>query len=98
MKGRAQSPHKYSPPPIKVQVINVKWILTVTASAGAVGAVPLPGSDIVPLTVIQVFLMIKLATLYNNLFLKCSSCFLHRYVLCKSISCNSILNEPIAFN
>lgn len=43
-----------------------KWILAAATSASAVGAVPLPGSDIIPLTGIQVGLMVKLATLYEK--------------------------------
>lgn len=43
-----------------------KWILAAASSATAVGAVPIPGSDIVPLTGIQVGLMVKLATLYEK--------------------------------
>jgi GTPase len=43
-----------------------KWILGASASAAAVGAVPIPGSDIIPLTSIQVGLMVRLATLYEK--------------------------------
>ncbi|WP_409295901.1 GTPase [Peribacillus sp. SCS-26] len=43
-----------------------KWILASGASAAAVGAAPIPGADIVPLTGIQVSLMIRLATLYEK--------------------------------
>ncbi|PAE24742.1 GTPase [Bacillus sp. 7894-2] len=43
-----------------------KWILGAATSAGAVGAAPIPGSDIIPLTGIQVSLMIRLATLYEK--------------------------------
>lgn len=43
-----------------------KWIIAAATSAGAVGATPIPGSDIVPITGIQVGLMIKLATLYEK--------------------------------
>lgn len=43
-----------------------KWILAASGSAAAVGAAPLPGSDIVPLTGIQVGLMVKLAALYEK--------------------------------
>ncbi|MGJ9457754.1 GTPase [Oceanobacillus sp. CF4.6] len=43
-----------------------KWILGATGSATAVGAVPIPGSDFVPLTGIQVGLMVKLAALYEK--------------------------------
>ncbi|MFD1451201.1 MULTISPECIES: YcjF family protein [Oceanobacillus] len=43
-----------------------KWILAASGSATAVGAAPLPGSDFIPLTGIQVGLMIKLATLYEK--------------------------------
>lgn len=43
-----------------------KWILTAAGSATAVGAAPIPGSDFVPLTGIQVGLMVRLATLYEK--------------------------------
>lgn len=43
-----------------------RWILATSASAGVVGAVPLPGADIVPLTGLQVGMMVRLATLYNK--------------------------------
>jgi GTP-binding protein Era len=43
-----------------------KWILGASGSAAAVGAAPIPGSDFVPLTGIQVGMMIRLATLYEK--------------------------------
>lgn len=43
-----------------------KWILAAGASATAVGASPVPGSDFIPLTGIQVGLMLKLANLYDK--------------------------------
>lgn len=43
-----------------------KWIVAAASSAAAVGAAPIPGSDIVPITGIQVGLMLKLAALYNK--------------------------------
>lgn len=43
-----------------------KWILAATGSATAVGAAPIPGSDFIPLTGIQVGLMVKLAALYEK--------------------------------
>jgi len=43
-----------------------KWIITAASSASAVGASPIPGSDFLPLTAIQVGLMVKLATLYDK--------------------------------
>lgn len=43
-----------------------RWILATAASAGVVGAVPLPGADIVPLTGLQVGMMVRLATLYDK--------------------------------
>lgn len=49
----------------KSQIAN-KWILSAATSAGAVGVAPIPGSDIVPITGIQVGLMVKLATLYEK--------------------------------
>lgn len=49
----------------KSSVAN-KWILTAAASATAIGASPIPGSDILPLTGIQAGLLVKLATLYEK--------------------------------
>lgn len=43
-----------------------KWIITAVSSSAAVGAAPLPGSDILPITGIQVGLMVKLAVLYEK--------------------------------
>ena len=43
-----------------------KWILAASGSATAVGAAPIPGSDFIPLTGIQVGLMVKLAALYER--------------------------------
>lgn len=43
-----------------------KWIIAASTSAGAIGAVPLPGADIVPLTALQIGLLTKLATLYER--------------------------------
>ncbi|MCM3570173.1 GTPase [Neobacillus mesonae] len=43
-----------------------KWIMAAAASAAAVGAVPIPGSDIIPITGIQVSLMVRLSTLYEK--------------------------------
>ena len=43
-----------------------KWILAAATSAAAVGAAPIPGSDIIPITGIQVGLMVKLAVLYEK--------------------------------
>ncbi|WP_306462122.1 GTPase [Jeotgalibacillus sp. S-D1] len=43
-----------------------KWIFAASGSAATVGASPLPGSDIIPITAIQVGLMVKLATLYDK--------------------------------
>ncbi|RDW15542.1 GTPase [Oceanobacillus chungangensis] len=43
-----------------------KWILAAAGSATAIGAAPIPGSDFVPLTGIQVGLMIRLAALYEK--------------------------------
>jgi len=49
----------------KSSVAN-KWILAAATSATAIGASPLPGSDIIPITGIQVGLMVKLAALYEK--------------------------------
>jgi len=43
-----------------------KWILAAAGSATAVGLAPLPGSDFVPLTGIQVGLLVRLAALYEK--------------------------------
>ena len=43
-----------------------RWILGAGASAATIGAVPIPGSDFVPLTALQVSLMLKLSTLYGK--------------------------------
>lgn len=42
-----------------------KWINGATASAAAIGAIPIPGSDIVPLTALQVGLSMKIAYIYD---------------------------------
>lgn len=49
----------------KAKIAN-RWINTAAVSAAGVGAIPIPGSDFVPLTTIQVGLMIRLATLYDK--------------------------------
>ena len=49
----------------KSSVAN-KWILAAGTSAAAIGALPVPGSDVVPLTTLQVGLIVKLATLYEK--------------------------------
>lgn len=43
-----------------------RWIVTAGISAGVIGASPLPGSDVVPLTAIQVGLLMKLSSLYGK--------------------------------
>ncbi len=43
-----------------------KWIMSAGASAATIGAIPIPGADFVPLTALQVGLMVKLATLYGK--------------------------------
>lgn len=43
-----------------------KWILGAGGSAAAIGAIPLPGADFVPLTSLQVGLILKLSTLYEK--------------------------------
>lgn len=43
-----------------------KWILAAGGSAAAIGASPIPGSDFVPLTALQVGLMLRLSTLYGK--------------------------------
>ena len=43
-----------------------RWIIAAAASAGAVGVTPIPGADIVPITAIQVGLLLKLSHLYDK--------------------------------
>ncbi|PWA10642.1 GTP-binding protein [Pueribacillus theae] len=43
-----------------------RWIVAAGVSAGAIGAVPIPGSDVVPLTALQVGLLLKLSALYGK--------------------------------
>lgn len=51
----------------KVKSISAhKWITGASISAGAIGAMPVPGSDIVPLTGLQVGLIVKLSALYDK--------------------------------
>jgi len=42
-----------------------KWIKAATASAVAIGAIPIPGADIIPLTGLQVGLAMKIAFIYD---------------------------------
>src|SRR5699024_9664644 len=42
------------------------WIISAGAAATSVGALPVPGSDFVPLVGIQVSLILKLSSLYNK--------------------------------
>ncbi|MTD31027.1 GTPase [Planomicrobium sp. YIM 101495] len=43
-----------------------RWIIGAGVSAGVIGASPIPGSDVVPLTSLQVGLIIKLSKLYDK--------------------------------
>jgi len=43
-----------------------KWIISAATGAGAIGVVPFPGADIVPITAIQIGLLLKLSNLYEN--------------------------------
>ena len=43
-----------------------KWILAAGASSATIGAVPIPGADFVPLTALQVGLLLRLSTLYGK--------------------------------
>lgn len=43
-----------------------KWIIAAGTSAGAIGAAPFPGADVVPLTTIQVGMIVRLSTLYEK--------------------------------
>lgn len=49
----------------KSKIAN-RWIVGAATSAGAVGALPMPGSDFIPLTSLQVGLLMRLATLYEK--------------------------------
>jgi len=42
-----------------------KWIWGAILSAAAIGAIPIPGSDIIPLTILQTGLIIKIAHVYG---------------------------------
>ncbi|NMO94933.1 GTPase [Paenibacillus lemnae] len=42
------------------------WIISASVSAGAVGASPVPGSDMIPITGIQIGLLTRLAVLYDR--------------------------------
>jgi uncharacterized protein (DUF697 family) len=41
------------------------WINSATVAAAGIGALPLPGSDIIPLTTLQVALAMKIASIYG---------------------------------
>lgn len=43
-----------------------RWIIGAGVSAGIIGASPIPGSDVLPLTTLQVALIIKLSNLYDK--------------------------------
>lgn len=43
-----------------------RWIVGAGVSAGVIGASPIPGSDVIPLTSLQVGLIIKLSKLYGK--------------------------------
>jgi len=43
-----------------------KWILAAGGSAAGIGALPIPGTDFIPLTTLQVGLMLRLSTLYGK--------------------------------
>ena len=49
----------------KASIAN-KWILAASGSAAAIGAAPILGADFVPLTGLQVGLMLRLSTLYEK--------------------------------
>lgn len=42
-----------------------KWINSATVTAAGIGALPLPGADIIPLTTLQVGLAMKIASIYG---------------------------------
>lgn len=51
----------------KIKALSAhKWITGASVSAGAIGALPVPGSDIVPLTTLQVGLIVRLSLLYDK--------------------------------
>lgn len=43
-----------------------RWIVGAGVSAGIIGASPIPGSDVLPLTTLQVGLIVKLSNLYDK--------------------------------
>ncbi|ETP69223.1 small GTP-binding protein [Planococcus glaciei] len=43
-----------------------RWIIGAGVSAGVIGASPIPGSDVIPLTSLQVGMIIKLSKLYDK--------------------------------
>ncbi|SDS90559.1 GTP-binding protein Era [Paenibacillaceae bacterium GAS479] len=43
-----------------------KWIVGAAASASAIGAAPIPGADIVPITAVQIGLLTRMAVLYGR--------------------------------
>ena len=49
----------------KSQTAN-RWIAGAGVSAGGIGALPIPGSDVIPLTALQIGLILKLAALYDK--------------------------------
>ncbi|HCN58223.1 MAG TPA: GTP-binding protein [Exiguobacterium sp.] len=52
-------------PALRGKIAN-NWIVGAGTAAGAIGAVPFPGADIIPLTSIQIGLMLKLSNLYER--------------------------------
>jgi len=52
-------------PTVRGKIAN-NWIVGAGTAAGAIGAVPFPGADIIPLTSIQIGLMLKLSNLYER--------------------------------
>lgn len=43
-----------------------KWIVSAATGAGAIGITPFPGADIIPITAIQVGMLLKLSNLYGH--------------------------------
>ncbi|ANU09834.1 hypothetical protein A1A1_05112 [Planococcus antarcticus DSM 14505] len=50
----------------KKSAAATRWIIGAGVSAGVIGASPIPGSDVLPLTTLQVGLIIKLSNLYDK--------------------------------
>lgn len=43
-----------------------KWIVSASTAAGAIGVTPFPGADIIPITAVQIGMLLKLSHLYDD--------------------------------